>query len=98
MDDRDDNNQGEATVKISSAPSRPPIAIVSIPGLPESWPDEMTDAEREVAAGVLRGWSAQEIADERDVTVSTIENQLRTLYQKLRVADRAQLIRRLLGD
>jgi DNA-binding NarL/FixJ family response regulator len=47
--------------------------------------------------GVLRGLTAQEIADDRSVTVSTIENQIRSLYQKLEVADRAQLTRTLLS-
>lgn len=56
-------------------------------------PDALTDAEAEIAARVVRGASTPEIACERGVSVRTVANQLGSIYRKLGVCSRAELLR-----
>ena len=53
----------------------------------------LTEAEREIVVGVLAGWSNRRIADERGVSVRTVANQLTSIYRKLGVGSRHELIR-----
>jgi DNA-binding CsgD family transcriptional regulator/AraC-like DNA-binding protein len=59
--------------------------------LPDPILDELTDTERAVAMMVLDGASNAEIADARDVSVRTVANQLRSIFQKLGVCSRWDL-------
>jgi DNA-binding NarL/FixJ family response regulator len=53
----------------------------------------LSPAELEVAALVVRGLSNDEIASERQVSLRTIANQLRSIYDKLHITSRSQLAR-----
>jgi DNA-binding NarL/FixJ family response regulator len=50
-------------------------------------------SELEVVGYVVRGFSNQRIALERDVSVHTVANQLRAIYGKLNITSRGQLAR-----
>lgn len=60
------------------------------------WPAQLSPSEREVAACVVAGLSAGDIAVERNSSVNTVRNQLASMYQKLGVDGRAGLVARLL--
>ena len=69
--------------------------VLSFPSsVPESL-SELTEAERSVALGVLRGASNAAIARQRGTSVRTVANQLATIYRKLAVRSRRELARRL---
>jgi DNA-binding NarL/FixJ family response regulator len=53
--------------------------------------------ELEVASYVMRGFSNERIAQERQVSHRTIANQLRAVYEKLGVTSRSQLARAMSG-
>lgn len=55
-------------------------------------PARLTDAEAQIAALVLRGASGAEIARARGVSQRTIANQLASIYRKLGVCTRAELV------
>lgn len=54
---------------------------------------ELTQAEREVAAHVLEGSSNRQIAEQRGVSERTVANQLASIYRKLELQDRHELVR-----
>jgi DNA-binding CsgD family transcriptional regulator len=84
------------------APKATTIAPVSIGGLrgfiielpvePAGLPACLTETEREVVAFVLEGYSNQEIANARRASYRTIANHLASIYRKLRVASRTELV------
>lgn len=53
--------------------------------------EALTDAERAVAQFIARGWSNARIAASREVSVSTIGKQVRTIFDKLGVESRGQV-------
>lgn len=57
--------------------------------------EKLSPTEREVASFVVQGWSNQRIADQRGVSVKTIMNQVRGIFEKLNVASRSELTVRL---
>lgn len=61
-------------------------------------PDALTPAERRVALAAAQGLSNREIALECFVTVRTVETQLTSVYRKLGVRSRSQLVARLPAD
>jgi LuxR family transcriptional regulator, maltose regulon positive regulatory protein len=64
--------------------------------LPEAeLPDALTLAEQEVALQVYAGASHRDIAETRGVSVKTIGNQLDSIYRKLGVSSRIELVLRL---
>lgn len=74
----------------------PDLVLLSFP-LPEPrFPPELTDAEREVTRLVYDGASNAEIARARGVSPKTIANQLDSIYRKLGVTSRCELVSRLL--
>lgn len=60
-------------------------------------PAQLTQAEAQIAALVLRGASGAEIARVRGVSPRTIANQLASIYRKLGVCSRATLVLALQG-
>jgi DNA-binding CsgD family transcriptional regulator len=60
-----------------------------------STPVSLTDAERRIVGQLLRGRSDREIARLRGTSPRTVANQLRTLFRKLGVSSRAELVARL---
>lgn len=64
-------------------------------GLRGSAAESLSSAELEVAGFAIRGWSNGRIARERQVSLHTIANQLRSVYDKLGVKSRSELARAL---
>ena len=60
-------------------------------------PPQLTSAERDVLARVVRGESNQAIASARKTSVRTIANQVASLLRKCSAASRFDLIRRYGG-
>ncbi len=71
-------------------------ALLSFPVPEPELPEELTAAEREVVRGVVRGESNGEIARQRGVSANTVANQLRSVYFKLGVGNRRELVSRCL--
>jgi DNA-binding NarL/FixJ family response regulator len=72
-------------------------AILSIPAGPPPLPACLTDAERHVCELVIAGESNASIARERGTSVRTIANQLASIYRKLNVYSRCELVAQLHG-
>ena len=71
-------------------------AVASVPQpKPEAAFEPLTKAEAQVAILVFEGMSNQEIADERQTAVRTVANQLASVFDKLGVGSRAELVRLL---
>ena len=51
----------------------------------------LTCAEREVAMGLLRGWTLDRIANHRKTSMRTTANQVASIYRKLGVSSRLEL-------
>lgn len=69
-------------------------AVLSFP-LPEvSIPPELTPAEQEVVRKMLDGNTNAEIARARKTSSNTVANQLQSVYAKLRVSGRSELVQR----
>lgn len=68
------------------------LALLSLPIPTAQIPPGLTAAEQEVALAVFDGASNQEIADARGVSVKTVGNQLESIYRKLDVSSRAELV------
>lgn len=71
--------------------------IVELPLDEEDLPACLTDAEREIARLVLAGCDNAEIAERRARSYRTIANQLASIYGKLGVANRTELVAKLAG-
>jgi len=56
-------------------------------------PDSFSPAERDVARRANEGKSIPEIAHDRQTSPHTVANQLRAIYAKLGVTNRAELVR-----
>ena len=55
-------------------------------------PTSLTDGECDIVARILRGQSTQTIVAERKVSRSTLANQLASIFAKLGVCSRAELV------
>lgn len=73
------------------------IDVLVIPNITihPKWRERLADAELAVASLAAEGRTDQEIAAARSVSVRTVNNQLRAVYRKLGIDDRANLGRRL---
>ncbi|HTJ80927.1 MAG TPA: helix-turn-helix transcriptional regulator [Polyangiaceae bacterium] len=65
---------------------------IGAPTSPVEWPEHLSRAEREVAEGIAAGLSSGQIAKRRGTSVSTVSNQLHSLYAKLGIGSRAELL------
>jgi DNA-binding NarL/FixJ family response regulator len=63
----------------------------------DSGPDALTEREREVMTAISRGRSNREIAAELVISEKTVKNHIRTIYEKLGVATRAEAMAVWLG-
>lgn len=59
--------------------------------------DSLTQRERDIVAGVIRGWSNREIGQRLGISERTVRNRLTVVFHKLAVHSRTQLLARLLG-
>lgn len=66
--------------------------------LPPTWMTRLTPAQRNVTAGVLRGWDNRLIGDDLGVTTATVKKHLQFIYDRLGVGSRAALMARALGS
>ena len=57
--------------------------------------DGLTDAERDVVTGILRGESNGAIANRRGTHLRTVANQVARIFRKLGVSSRSELIARV---
>jgi DNA-binding CsgD family transcriptional regulator len=73
------------------------VAIFSFPLAPPEVPASLSRAEGEIALLLNRGLSRREIASARGRSLATINNQIRSLYGKLRVGSRGKLTIALRG-
>jgi DNA-binding CsgD family transcriptional regulator len=62
------------------------------PPVPSAWRARLTKRQREVAAGVLRGWDNQLIATELGCAEATVKKHLQSVFQKLGVENRTALV------
>jgi DNA-binding CsgD family transcriptional regulator len=69
-------------------------AIFTFPTSDAEPPPGMSAAEREIVRAVVEGRSNKEIAAERGTSPYTVANQLRSIYAKLGVSSRFELIAR----
>jgi DNA-binding CsgD family transcriptional regulator len=71
---------------------------IELPATPASLPDTLTPAEREVVELVLAGSSNQQIADARGASYRTVANQLASIFKKVGVSSRVELVAKLSGE
>ena len=71
--------------------------LARIGGRPSS-PFELTETEQQIAALVAQGRTNQETADALFVSASTVQANLKHIYQKLGVRSRTELAARIQGD
>ncbi len=68
------------------------LVVISVPtGLDSGLLDVLTTAERDVVAGVFKGFSNAAIAASRGTSPRTVANQLASVFSKLRIGSRAEL-------
>lgn len=73
------------------------VAVISLPAVnPAAAGLELPAAEQEVACDALAGLSNAAIAQKRGRSARTIANQLASIYRKLGVASRAEMMAHLL--
>jgi len=70
----------------SAAPS---IAEVAAPVRPA---DTLTRREKSIVSCLMQGWRNREIAQHLTITEQTVKNHLRTIYDKVGVSDRLELV------
>ena len=58
--------------------------------------DNLSEAEADILAGILRGESNAEIARRRHTKTRTVANQIASIFRKLGVRSRAELMAKLL--
>jgi DNA-binding CsgD family transcriptional regulator len=73
------------------------LLVLSVPAGPPAGLPALTVAEQDVAARLLAGASAGDIALARGTSVRTVNNQLQGLYRKLGVCGREELAMLLLA-
>ncbi len=69
-----------------------PQQEVKFETLPHSWPDAVTQREREVIRLVRQGLSNKEIADRLCIADSTVRHHLTNIFDKVGVANRQKLL------
>ncbi len=71
------------------------VALVGFCAPPARLPPGLTEAEQQVALEVYDGATNAQIASRRGTSVATVANQLDSIYRKLNVGSRVELIARL---
>lgn len=73
------------------APPRDKLEEASV-GLPLRPVDTLTHRERSIISCLLQGWRNREIATQLSITEQTVKNHLRTIFDKVGVSDRLELV------
>ena len=71
--------------------------VFSLPSASARLPGSLTLAERDVAHRILTGQSNGSIASARATSVRTVANQVASLFRKLGVASRSELVAEIAG-
>ena len=69
--------------------------VLSFPLPRPRWPASLTEAEREVATMLFEGTASAEMARRRGTSERTIVNQIASIFRKVGVGSRAELVARL---
>jgi DNA-binding CsgD family transcriptional regulator len=93
-DDSDERSPPVATVVPVSVGGLRGL-VIELPVDHAELPTCLTATERDVITLVLEGQSNQEIAEARGASYRTVANQLASIYKKLGVASRTELVARL---
>ena len=70
----------------------PDLALLELVEPEARVPPALSEAEQDIALRVFQGATTQEIAEARAVSPKTIGNQLDSIFRKLGVASRAELV------
>lgn len=70
------------------------LVMFEFPAEQSAW-NALTPAEREIAGSILRGLTAAQIAAARGVSTATVASQLQSIYRKVGVSSRAELVCKL---
>ena len=54
--------------------------------------DTLTRREKSIVSCLMQGWRNREIAQHLTITEQTVKNHLRTIYDKVGVSDRLELV------
>lgn len=73
------------------------LCVLSFPLATPALSTRLTPAEQAVLICLLAGWSSHTIAARRGTCVRTVVNQIASLYKKLRVSSRVELVALLLA-
>jgi DNA-binding CsgD family transcriptional regulator len=68
------------------------VVVLSYPDAELVLPHALTDAEREVVAALVEGKSNADIATARGRSARTVANQISSVFRKLGVGSRAELV------
>lgn len=93
-----DVGDAHAALVLASAPHRAATAAASAPGTGAGLAEPLTERERAVARLLAAGNSNKAVARALDVSVNTVKTHVRTIYGKLGVKSRAQLVVRVRDD
>ncbi len=66
--------------------------VLSYPLSPVQLPDGLTEAQQEVLRGIIAGRTNAEIAGLRGTSTRTVANQIASIFVKLGVSSRAELV------
>lgn len=72
---------------------RPPASLMTPPGPADARLASITEREREVLSQVARGLRSKEIARQLAISDETVNAHVKSIYRKLQVHSRAQLVR-----
>ena len=72
------------------------LFLLGTPSLADCLPDDLTNAEKDVAALLLEGLSNREVAKARGTSVRTVANQVAAIFRKLKVTARVELSQAIL--
>lgn len=98
----DDEDQDEASAPTLALPEGarvtnlgPDLAVIDFPVPGAILPAALTNAEQEVALLVFEGATDEQIAARRGASIKTVGNQLGSIFRKLGISSRAELVLRL---
>ena len=69
--------------------------VASLPAADPALCDELTDAETQITRAILEGLSDAEIASRRGTSKSTVRNQIASIFEKMDVESRFELVARI---
>jgi DNA-binding NarL/FixJ family response regulator len=74
------------------------MAFLKTPAVQPASPSELTPREKEILALITEGLINDKIADRLFISVQTVRNHIKNIYEKLQVHSRAQVVAKALKD